>query len=296
MTKNEGMIDRSIRLILAEVFCILGFFWFAGIWQAVFYILAVIMLFTSLTGFCGIYKIFGINTNDNKELSGTLKLIFAILFVVGGALGAYASDFFSKKIFLDDYNMMNNYYKQTLFYTGQDKRAEAVDNYDKLVSEFAIFSTKYSSYHPYVISGDALFNGDLVKVSNIISGLKENVYTGDLKSAHIDFEAIRPIFQDILKRNGFSMLQVYLVDFHDAMEKIIAVADAKDATGVIAVYPEVDAKLKSVEEVANDAEIQLIRQKLNEVLDLANNNKVNELSSKAAELKSSFVKVYLVRG
>ncbi|MEI6296557.1 MAG: DUF2892 domain-containing protein [bacterium] len=296
MTKNEGTIDRLLRLILVEVFYMLGFFWFAGVWQTVFYVLAIVMLFTALTGFCGVYKLFGINTDDKKPVSSVTKVVFVFLFIFIGLAGSYASDFFSRKFFLDDYNRMNNYYKQTLFNTGQDKRLESISNYDGLISEFSIFSAKYFTYHPYVISGDAQFNSDLVNVQNIILGLKENVYNGDLKLTHKDFEVIRPIFQDILKRNGFSMLQVYLVDFHDAMEKIIAAADAKDAAGIITVYSEVDTKLKAVEGVANDSEIQTIRQKLDEVLSLAKDGRVDELSAKAAELKSSFVKVYLVRG
>jgi hypothetical protein len=92
------------------------------------------------------------------------------------------------------------------------------------------------------------------------------------------------------------MLAVYLVDFHDAMEKIIAASDAKDATQVITVYAEVDEKLKEVESVANDAEIQVIRNNLEAVLTLAREGKSDALSAKAAELKSSFVKVYLKRG
>jgi len=225
-----------------------------------------------------------------------MKIVFGVLFLIIAIAGTYSSDFFTKKFFLDDYNRMNNFYKQTLFNTGQGKRAESIDNYDKLVSEFTVFSSKYSSYHPYVIMNDEQFNGDLINISNIISGLKEKVYTGDLELVHLDFEVIRPIFQEILKRNGFSMLQVYLVDFHDAMEKIIEVADAKDSKGVIAVYPEVSDKLKAVEDIANDDEIKAIRENLDEVLRLATDGKVNELSAKAAQLKSSFVKVYLVRG
>jgi hypothetical protein len=92
------------------------------------------------------------------------------------------------------------------------------------------------------------------------------------------------------------MLAVYLVDFHDAMEKIIDRADAKDASGLVAVYAEVDIKLKEVEAVANDEEIQLIRRNLDEIYVMAQQNKSGDLSAKAAELKSSFVKVYLQRG
>jgi hypothetical protein len=296
--KNENTLDRLIRVILFEVFFLLAFFWFAGVLSIVFYILAFIMLITAIKGFCVIYKIFGINTNKNIDNPSSKIMLgtFSILFVLIATIGSYYSDFFTKKFFLEDYNRMNNYYKQTLFYTGQDKRDLALDNYNKLVSEYSIFNAKYQKYHPYVISGDKTFNADLSKVSNIITNLNDKVNTGDLKSAHTDFEQIRPIFQDILKRNGFSMLAVYLVDFHDAMEKIIDKSDSKDSTGAIAVYPEVSEKLKAVESVANDSEIQIIRQKLEEVLNLAQDNKSDLLSAKAAELKSAFVKVYLKRG
>ncbi|MEI7765619.1 MAG: DUF2892 domain-containing protein [bacterium] len=296
--KNESVIDRMIRVILSVVFFLLAFFWLVGIAKIIFYVFAVVAFFTAVTGFCALYKILKINTNKNPEKK-TSKIVFSLFIVILLLIlvgGSYASNFFTKKFFLEDYNNMNQYYKQTLFYTGQDKRPEALDNYNKLVSEYGVFLNKYTKYHPYVISRDVHFNSDLSKVSDIILSLKDKVNTGDLKSAHTDFEQIRPIFQDLLKRNGFSMLAITLVDFHDAMEKIITAADAKDGAQVIAVYEEVDSKLKAVEELANDTEIQAIRQKLDETLSLAKEGKVDLLSTKAAELKSAFVKVYLKRG
>jgi hypothetical protein len=95
------------------------------------------------------------------------------------------------------------------------------------------------------------------------------VYTGNLKESHLDFEKVRPIFQDILKRNNFSMLAVSLVDFHDVMGKVIGAADVKKPADVLMAYKEADEKLKAVEEVANDSEIIAIRQKLDEVKNLA---------------------------
>ena len=296
--KNEGTIDRLVRILIAEVFILGAYFWLGGAWQIVFYIVGAISLITAITGFCALYKVFGVKTfkDESKQTSIYIKGFFAILFIVIAVAGSYYSAFFTKKFFLDDYSRMNNYYKQTLFYTGQDKRTEAVDNYNKLVSEYAVFLSKYTTYHPYAIKSDKEFNADIEKVSGIINLLKDNVYTGDLKQSHTSFEAVRPIFQDILKRNNFSMLAVTLVDFHDVMEKIIAAADAKDATQLLAVYPEVDTKLKAVEEIVNDSEIQNIRTKLEETVSLAKDGKADLLSAKAAELKSAFVKVYLKRG
>lgn len=296
--KNESAIDRIIRLIVSELLIIGAFFWSWGVWQILLYVIGVIILITSITGFCGLYKIFKINTIRIQIVPVNIytKIFSLVLFLVIAFAGSYYSIFITKKIFLDDYNRMNNYYKQTLFYTGQEKRLEAIDNYDRLIAEYSIFSSKYTHYHPYVIKSDKLFNSDIEKISKIINSLKENIYTGDLKESHINLETVRPIFQDILKRNNFSMLAIALVDFHDAMEKIISAADSKNAVELLNVYSEVNVKLKAVEEIVNDVEIQNIRIKLEETVSLAKNGKVDSLSEKAAELKSAFVKVYLKRG
>jgi len=296
--KNEGSTDRLIRFFSAVVVVLGAFFWLGGVWQSLFYGIGIIILVTAVTGFCGVYKILGINTcqSESKSAAVYVKVILVMIAVGGVVAGSYYSAFFTKKFFLADYNQMNNYYKQTLFYTGQDKRAEAIANYDQLVTEYSAFYSKYKAYQPYAIKSDTQFVADIEKVFSIINSQKNAVYTGDLKQAHTDFELIRPIFQDILKRNNFSLLAVTLVDFHDAMEKIIAAADAKDATQLLAVYPEVDIKLQAIEEVTNDAEIQSIRLKLDEIRTLAENGQNDLLPQKAGELKSAFVKVYLKRG
>jgi len=296
--RNENTIDRLLRVLVAEVFFLAAYFWFGGVVSIVLYVLGAIMLITAITGFCGLYMLLGINTL--QKFSGKTKkitvIIFIILFIAIAIAGIYLSIFFSKKIFLNDFNAMNNYYKQTLFNTGQNKREISIDNYNKLAAEYNKFYDKYTTYHPYDLKKDSKFNQDLTNVLQMITGLKEKVYKGDLKQAHLDFEKIRPVLQDILKRNNFSLFAVYLVDFHDSMEVLIEKSDKKDAVGVLAAYGDSDGKLKSVEQEANDEEIKAIRAKLEELLGLAKGGKADELSKKAAELKSSFIKVYLKRG
>lgn len=296
--KNVGGLDRVIRLFLSEVFFLLAFFWTYGTLQIVLYVLSFVMLTTSLLRFCGLYTFFKVNTcPTNEKLVSKVMVGFSVLmFVVIAVAGSYYSAFFTKKFFLEDYNRMNQYYKQTLFFTGQNNRNEAMSNYTNLVKEYSIFYQKYSKYHPYVIKGDEKFNTDITTIKDLIASLQNNVSSGDLPTTHKEFEIVRPIFQDILKRNGFSMLAVYLVDFHDAMEKVIAGADNKNASQVVAVYQEVSDKLKAVEDVANDTEIQTIRQKLEQVVASAKSGNVEVLPAQGAELKSSFVKVYLKRG
>lgn len=296
--RNEGRLDQTIRLILAGVFFLLAFFWLGGIGQIVFYALAAVMLITAIIGFCPLYKLLGISTfrADAKPLSKIGLTVALIILALLLAASSYASDFFSRKFFLDDFNEMNNYYKQTLFLTGQQDRAKAAENYERLIVEYAAFQTKYSSYHPYALKGDAQFNSDLQQVQAVISGVADQINSGDLSQAHAALEQVRPVFQDIFKRNNFSLLAVALVDFHDAMELILDAANAQEAEQVVALYPEISAKLQVVEAEANDAEIQTIRQNLDTLLKLAQNGMSDELPAKAGELKSSFVKVYLTRG
>jgi len=298
MQKNENTIDRLIRVFLSETFFLAGFFWLAGGWQILAYILAAVMLITALTGFCLLYKFVGINKTgqQNKPTNKFVLAVLTALIVFLAPVGGYYSNFFTKKFFLEDFGKANNYYKQTLFFTGQNKRAEAVDNYNKLTKEFTDFQAKYSKYHPYAISGDKNFDSDLEKVSRIIAGQKDAVLDGDLPTSHKDLETIRPIFQDILKRNKFSPLSVALVEFHDSMEVMLDFADKGDTKGIIDSYTDSDSKLKAVETELNDESIKLIRKNLDELLELAKTGQVDKMSKKGGELKSNYVKVYLKKG
>jgi hypothetical protein len=286
-----------MRMLLSISLFVIGFFWFSGTITLVFLILSTLLAITGIFGICPPYLLLGIQRYNKDEkisrVSGTIFIVVLLSITIGWS---YASIFFTKKFFLEDYNRMNNYYKQTLFNTGKEKRTESITNYDTLVKEYTLFLSKYTNYQPYVLRYDSAFSTDIKKIDSIIANLKEKVYTGNLAEAHLEFEAVRPIFQDILKRNGFSLLAVSLVDFHDVMETVIEAADKKDAPWVVQAYLVADEKLKSVEEVANDSEIQAIRKNLEELKWLAEQNSNLELSTKAAELKASFVKVYLKRG
>jgi 2-oxo-4-hydroxy-4-carboxy--5-ureidoimidazoline (OHCU) decarboxylase len=130
----------------------------------------------------------------------------------------------------------------------------------------------------------------------MLADVNSLVRTGDLHQAHLDLEKVRPVFQEMFKRNGFSMLAVALVDFHDAMELVLDAANQKDPAKLIGLYPQVSDKLKAVEAETNDAEIQDIRKNLDELLAMAKEARIDTLPAKGDVLKSSFVKVYLKRG
>jgi len=61
MTVNESTTDRVVRFILALV---LFYFAFqsASPWNWVLGLVGAVLLFTALTGFCGLYRLLGIST------------------------------------------------------------------------------------------------------------------------------------------------------------------------------------------------------------------------------------------
>lgn len=195
--------------------------------------------------------------------------------------------------FLDDFNTVNDPYKMTLFATGQGQRNESINNYENLTKALAAFQEKYKNFRPSEIEADGQFLSDIANASAIISGVKDDVYKGNLTQAHTSLEGVRPIFQKILARNNLLPMSVALVDFHDVMENVIDAANEKNASKVLEFYPKADEKLRAVEAIGSDSGIKAIRSNLDGIANLARENKTDELPAKAADLKASYVKVYL---
>lgn len=198
--------------------------------------------------------------------------------------------------FLEDFNSVNDPYKKTLFATGQGQRNESIDNYENLTRALASFQEKYRDELPPEIKSDKYFSSDMNNASSIISGVKDEILTGNLTDAHKKLEGVRPIFQKILARNGLLPLSVALVDFHDTMELVLDAATQKEATKVLEIYPKADEKLRVVEAISSDPGIEAIRANLDDLRNLAEENKTEQLPAKAADLKASYVKVYLATG
>lgn len=296
--KNARPIDRFLRFAAAILLVQAGYFWLAFPWDWLAFAIAIVLAVTAAIGVCPIYTLLGVKpVKATGRSSGSLLFVLAAVTLAAIAVaGSYGSVFFTRKLFLEDFNAMNHFYKQTLFLTGQNQRPEAVSNLDQLKPAFSEFTSKYSAYRPYSLKGDTQLEADFAAVGKILSDVEPLVRSGDLHQAHLDLEKVRPVFQDMFKRNGFSMLSVALVDFHDAMEIILDAANAKDAAKTISLYPAVSDKLKVVEAETNDAEIQAIRAALEDLLATAQATQLDALPAKASALKSSFIKVYLKRG
>ncbi|RFO96380.1 hypothetical protein DIC66_13825 [Rhodoferax lacus] len=298
LMNNLHPIDRFARALVGIAMLELGYFWLSGGLQIGAYVVGVVLIGTALVKFCPLYSLIGLRTGGAQtRTSGSLALSMAVVVLLTAAVGgSFASSFFSRKVFLEDFNVMNDHYKQTLFLTGKNERAKANAKYDLLIPAYAKFQEKYSSYRPYALKNDTQLSSDLVAVQGMLKGVNDQVRSGDLHEAHLALEKVRPVFQEVFKRNGFSMLAVALVDFHDAMELMLDAATAKNADKLIELYPQVSDKLKAIEAEANDAEIQTIRKNLDALLAAATAKTLEALPASGDALKTSFVKVYLQRG
>ena len=294
--KNVRPLDRFFRSLAGVALLIAGYFWLGSPWSWICIGLGLVLLGTAIAGSCPVYRLFGrapVTQGPGRPLLFGLAIVVLLALGFGGS---YASIFFTRKLFLEDFNAMNAHYKQALFLSGKGDREGATGNLDKLEPAFEAFAAKYTRYRPYALKGDAALAGDFASVRQILAAADPLVRTGDLHEAHLALEGVRPVFQNMFKRNGFSMLSVALVDFHDAMETILAPAAAKDAAGVVALHPAVSEKLKAVEAEQNDSEIQDIRKALETLLASAQAGEADALPALGEALKSSFVKVYLKRG
>jgi hypothetical protein len=64
--QNESDLDKRIRLIIGAIAFLLALFT-TGTIQILAFIVAALAIFTGLSGFCLLYKIFGISTKAKKS-------------------------------------------------------------------------------------------------------------------------------------------------------------------------------------------------------------------------------------
>lgn len=60
--RNEGMLDRAIRIITGLLVIIVSVAFLSGTSQVIGYVLAGVLLVTGVVGYCGLYSMLGIST------------------------------------------------------------------------------------------------------------------------------------------------------------------------------------------------------------------------------------------
>lgn len=68
MKTNVGAVDRAVRLVLAAVLLYLGLVLYSGSTLGIGLVVAgAVLLVTGLVGFCGLYSLLGLRTNQSQE-------------------------------------------------------------------------------------------------------------------------------------------------------------------------------------------------------------------------------------
>ena len=109
MKKNEGFLERGIQLSVSALLLVVAIFWLGEIWSWAIVFLAGIIALFAIKGFCPLYILLGINKENIGEATYFKKALVAIVFFSILIGGGYASHFFTKKFFVEDFNGMNNY-------------------------------------------------------------------------------------------------------------------------------------------------------------------------------------------
>lgn len=179
--KNLGIMDRLLRVILAEICILVAFFWVTVEWQIPLYLIAGVMLLQATTATCSIYNLLGWNRCEIvRRKDKNLMTAFVVSALLLAAAGSYASAVLTKNIFLEDLGIVNESYVLTLQSTGQGEKENAIMHYGELESAFAAFSKKYSKYKPLTIKFDGNFTIEMNNISTAISASREDILQGNL--------------------------------------------------------------------------------------------------------------------
>jgi hypothetical protein len=63
--QNEGMRDKALRALVALILAVVSYTNLEGTARIVVLVIAAILLFTAITGYCALYSLLGINTKHH---------------------------------------------------------------------------------------------------------------------------------------------------------------------------------------------------------------------------------------
>ena len=206
--KNIQPIDRFFRAFLGVILLQLAVFWLEGFWRIACYALGAALLLTAASGISPLYRTLGVGQAAPVALRRTrlfkagIAWLVLIVEVVGGS---YACSVLTHRLFIKDFNEVNEEYNLTLSLTRQNEREQAITRYTNLLPAYQRFQRKYTTlYRPYALRNDAKLSADLAHVGSLLTDARQLVIHGEMQEASRRLEKVRPVFQQILARNGLS--------------------------------------------------------------------------------------------
>ena len=199
--KNLGIMDRLLRVILAEICILVAFFWVTTEWQIPLYLIAGVMLLQAATATCSIYNFLGWNRCEIvRRKDKNLMTAFVVVALLLAVAGSYASAVLTKDIFLEDLGIVNESYNQALHSLDQGRSDNATMRYGELEGAFAAFSKKYSKYKPLTIKFDGNFTIEMNNISAAIYSSHEDILQGNLTRGQEELNKAGPDMQKMRDR------------------------------------------------------------------------------------------------
>ncbi|VVB73026.1 Uncharacterised protein [uncultured archaeon] len=198
--KNLGIMDRLMRVLLAEFCVLVAIFWVAEEWQIPLFLIAGVMLLQAGTASCGVYTLLGWNSCEKvKRKDRNLMAAFIAIALLLAVVGSIASFVMTKNIFLEDVGGLNDSYSLALQYSGQGQRDEAIDSFGNLNSTWRAFEEKYSKYRPMALKFNDNLTIEMNNVSAALASSKEDIYWGNLTLGHEELLTAGPDIQKMQK-------------------------------------------------------------------------------------------------
>ncbi len=198
--KNLGIMDRLMRVLLAELCVLVAFFWVAEEWQIPLFLIAGVMLLQAGTASCGVYTLLGWNSSEKiKRKDRNLMAAFVAIALLLAVVGSIGSFIMTKNIFLEDVGVLNVSYSLALQSSGQGQRDEAIDSFGDLNTSWKAFEEKYSKYRPMAVKFNHNLTMEMNNVSAALAGSKEDIYWGNLSRGHEELEIAGPDIQKMQK-------------------------------------------------------------------------------------------------
>lgn len=225
--------------------------------------------------------------------------ILAILLIIGAIAGFKFLEIQKVKNFNKAYNDLNDKYKQALFQTGQNN-SESLSFYQEYESGFTLFKDKYTTSPVTPFDKDNLFNTDLNEISTWNQKALYQINNKEFKEAHLTLEKIRPIWQEIFKRNNFNLFGLYMIDFHDSMEVSTEAETTQEILDNCAdlneKWNQVNANLPEVQTDEFKTLLKIEDTNVKEICSITKITELEQIKKLQGDIKSDFVKLYLKYG
>jgi hypothetical protein len=199
--KNLGLMDRLIRVLLAELCVLVAFFWVAEEWQIPLFLIAGVMMLQAATASCGVYTLLGRNSCEKvvrKDKNLMAAFVASALFLAtAGSIGSYVM---TEDILKEDVGALNESYSLALQSSAEGERDEAIESYADLNGTWMAFVEKYSKYRPMVVRFDDSFPQEMNNISAALFGSKEDIYWGNLSRSHEMLLTAGPDINKMLER------------------------------------------------------------------------------------------------